>query len=120
MVACRICLIAAFAASITPQFAFSQPTRVIVAQSQSPAATFSARPATGTQFRILGDKEDLYSGDLLVSLPGGSLASKNGAVTLKALSDFDGRSPLPVLETAVSLNNPQDCDFDFVLDRGRA
>jgi hypothetical protein len=67
----------------------------------------------------LRENEDLYAGDLLVSLPGGSLTSKNGAIAVKALSDFDGRSPLPILETAFSLNEPKDYDLDFYLDRGR-
>jgi len=114
------CLIATVIALVAPQFVFAQPaTRTIVAQSHSPDATFSARPANGNQFHTLSDNEDLYAGDLLVSLPGGTLTSKNGAVTLKALSDFDGRSPLPILETAFSLNDSKDLDFDFVLDRGR-
>jgi hypothetical protein len=97
----------------------AQPVRVVVAQSLSPEATFSARPANGNQYRHLADKDGLYAGDLIVSLPGGTVTSKNGAVNLKALSDFDGRSPLPILETAFSLNDPQEADFDFVLDRGR-
>jgi len=113
-------IISAFIILVAPQFAFAQPTtRTIVAQAHSPDATFSARPANGNQFHTLSDNENLYAGDLLVSLPGGTLTSKNGAVTLKALSDFDGRSPLPILETAFSLNDPKDSDFDFVLDRGR-
>jgi hypothetical protein len=112
--------ISAVIALIAPQFVFAQPAiRTIVAQAHSPDATFSARPANGNQFHTLADNEDLYAGDLLVSLPGGTLTSKNGAVTLKALSDFDGRSPLPILETAFSLNDPKENDFDFVLDRGR-
>jgi hypothetical protein len=93
--------------------------RVVVANAHAPDATFSARAANGNQFHTLSDSADLYAGDLIVSLPGGVVTSKNGAVNLKAFSDFDGRSPLPILETAFSLNDPQDLDFDFVLDRGR-
>lgn len=103
----------------TPQSACAQPVRVVVAKSHAPAATFAARPANGNQYRTLAENEELYAGDMIVSLPGGIVTSKNGGVNLKALSDFDGRSPLPVLETAFSLNDPQDADFDFVLDRGR-
>lgn len=120
MFARATCLFVAIASFVAPQVAFAQPTaRTIVAQVHSPDATFSARPANGNQFRILHDNDDLYAGDLLVSLPGGVLTPKSGAITLKALSDFDGRSPLPILETALSLNDPKDVDFDFVLDRGR-
>lgn len=95
--------------------------RVVVAISSSPAATFSARPAGGKAFQTVPDKADLFSGDLHVSLPGGSLTSKNGAVTVKALADFDSKSPLPILETAFSLapSADKDIDLDLVLDRGR-
>ena len=46
----------------------SEP-RVVVAKSDSPAATFSSRPANGNQFHALPENAELYSGDLLVSLP---------------------------------------------------
>jgi hypothetical protein len=116
----RFSILAAILFVGTSQLGFAQTaSRVIVAQSHAPAATFSARPASGNQFHTLGENEDLYAGDLLVSLPGGALTSKNGAVTLKALSDFDGNSPLPILETAISLNDPKEHDLDFLLDRGR-
>jgi len=105
--------------SAAPVTSAGQPVRVIVAQAHSPDATFSARPAQGNQFHTLTENENLFAGDLIVGLPGGMVTSKNGAVNLKALSDFDGRSPLPILETAFSLNEPKDADFDLVLDRGR-
>ena len=38
---------------------------------------------------------------------------------MRSLSDYDARSPLPILETALSLADTQDCDLDFKLDRGR-
>ena len=93
--------------------------RVVVAKTQAPAGTFSARPANGNQFRCLPQDDSIYAGDLIVSLPGGVVTSKNGAVSLKSLADFDGKSPLPILDTAFSVNDPRDVDFDFVLDRGR-
>src|SRR5262249_38308404 len=93
--------------------------RVVVAKSASPAAAFCARPINGNVFQSLGEKEDLFSSDLLVCLPGPALASQNGAVTLKSLPDPDGRSPLPILETGLSLNETKDADLDFTLDRGR-
>lgn len=100
--------------------AAAQPSpRVAVAKSNSPAATFCARPANGTQFRPQPDKCELYTGDLLVSLPGGTFVSKNRAVTVKSLADFNSRSPLPILETALSLSDSKDVDLDLTLDRGR-
>jgi hypothetical protein len=95
------------------------PARTVVATSNSPAATFSARTSDDKPFQVLPDKAPLYAGDLLVSLPGGRLTTKNMAVTVKALSDFDGRSPLPILETALKLVESKDTDLDLTLDRGR-
>jgi hypothetical protein len=97
----------------------AQDARVVVARSTSPAATFAARPANSNQFRTLAANADLYSGDLIVSLPGGALASRNGAVAVKALADYDGRSPLPSLETAFTLADSKEFDLDLTLDRGR-
>src|SRR5262245_52958688 len=114
-------LLAAIVAVLTAaSSALAQPaTRVVVAKSNSPASTFSARPANGNQFATLPDKDDLYAGDLLVSLPGGALVSKNGAVSVKLLADYDARSPLPILETALSLGDAKDTDLELTLDRGR-
>ena len=111
--------VAAMAVAPPVSSAQTSSSRVVVAKSNSPASTFSARPANGNQFRNLPDKDNLYSGDLLVSLPGGTIVSKNSAVTLRSLSDYDARSPLPILETAFSLADTQDCDLDLKLDRGR-
>jgi len=105
-------VLAASAASAQPG------PRVAVAKSSSPAATFCARPANGNQFRTLPDKDDLFVGDMLVSLPGGTFVSKNGAVTVKSLADFDARSATPVLETALSLSESKEFDLDLTLDRG--
>ncbi|MBL8794940.1 MAG: hypothetical protein JNM56_13610 [Planctomycetia bacterium] len=62
---------------------------------------------------------EVASGKLLVALPGAALDSKNGAVRLALLSDLDGISPFPVLESAVVLHPAGDADLDFTLDRGR-
>lgn len=113
------CLIAA-ALAVSAAAAGQPAGRAAVAVSNSPAATFSARPAVGS-FRILPDKAELLPGELVVSLPNGTLTSKNGAVRVKSLGDFDSRSPLPILETAFSLAEPKDkdADLDLTLDRGR-
>jgi hypothetical protein len=116
-------LFAAVLAAVTcPSPAAAQPaTRVAVAKSESPAATFCTRPANGNVFAPLPEKGDLFSGDLMVSLPGGRLVSNNGAVRVSSLADFDAKSPLPILETALVLSEPKDKDTDLelTLDRGR-
>ncbi len=90
-----------------------------VAQTTSAAATFAARTPGARDFRILPAGAELKSGDLLVTLPGASLESKNREVTLKSFADYDGISPLPILETAFTLHPVKDEDLSFTLDRGR-
>jgi hypothetical protein len=105
---------------VVPLAAHAQPERAVVAKATSAAGTFAARPPDGTAFEVLGANADLRAGDLLVALPGATLASKDGAVTLKSFADYDGRSPLPILETAVALNAAEKgADLAFTLDRGR-
>jgi len=99
--------------------ASAQPTRIVAAKSTSPAATFAARQTAAEGFKILPENSEISTGDLLVTLPGATLESKNGAVALKSLADYDGKSPLPVLETAFTLNEVKDVDLDLTLDRGR-
>src|SRR5262245_46310115 len=109
-----------FTLLVVPGVVLAQPdARVVVAKSNSPAATFCARPANGNQFQTLGEKADLYSGDLLVRRPGGAFTAKNGAVAVKSLADYDARSLLPIFETALVLGDPRDADLDLTLDRGR-
>jgi hypothetical protein len=64
-------------------------------------------------------KGTLAAGDLLVGLPGAMVDSADGAVRLTLDSDFDGKSPYPVIESAVQLRVNPAVDLDFTLDRGR-
>lgn len=103
-----------------PTVAHAQP-RAEVAKTTSPAASFAAKPADDKTFEVLGADAPVRAGDLLVALPGASLKSKDGSVTLKSLADYDGRSPLPILETAfVAEESEKEVDFALTLDRGRA
>jgi len=90
-----------------------------VAKASSPAATFSARLANGTQFRALGSNAELYTGDLLIVLPGGTFTTSSGAMGVKSLANFDTQSRLPIFETAVVLHETPKSDLDLTLDRGR-
>lgn len=108
-----IVLVLAFA----PIRAWSQP--VAAGKSRSPAAAFVARSADALGFKTLPENADLLTGDLLVTLPGASFDSKSGSVAVKSLADYDGKSPLPILETAFTLNEAKDVDLDLTLDRGR-
>lgn len=95
------------------------PARVVAAKVTSAPASFSARRTESDGFKVLGENAELFTGDMLLLLPGAILESKNRAIGLKSLADYDGKSPLPVLETAFTLNEPKDADLDLTLDRGR-
>lgn len=104
-----------------PSFAAGQGPRVVVAASTSPAATFAARPQNGNAFTTLPEKADIFAGDVVVSLPGGTLSAGGGAVVVRCAADFDNKSPLPILETAFSLAESKEKGtvLDLTLDRGR-
>ncbi|QJW93172.1 hypothetical protein FTUN_0677 [Frigoriglobus tundricola] len=108
-------VLAAGAASAQPE-----RTERTVAKVTSAAGTFSVRPANETAFKVLPAGADLSAGDLLLALPGASLESSDGSVAVKSLADYDNRSPLPILETALVLGGAQKgADLGLTLDRGR-
>jgi hypothetical protein len=112
------CLVALL---LTASSADAQPARTPVAKSTSPAASFAARPAGGGAFKVLPAGAELFAGELLVALPGAALESKDGSVAIKSLADYDSRSPLPILETALVLGETEKgTDLELTLDRGRA
>lgn len=106
-------------ALVLPGVAPAQPANGVVAKATSAAATFIARSNGGEGFRALPASADIATGELLVTLPGATLESKNKAVTLRSLANYDARSDSPVFETAFSLNEAKDADLDMTLDRGR-
>jgi hypothetical protein len=93
---------------------------VAVAKVTSPPASFVARQAEGKPFEVLRTGADIHSGDTLVALPGASLVSNDGGVAVKSFADYDSRSPLPILETALVLAVAEKGEnLSFLLDRGR-
>ena len=90
-----------------------------VATATSAAGTFAARPVSEEYYRVLPANAELKAGDTLTTLPGASLTSSNGAVTLRCLADYDDRSDIPILESAFVLNESKDADLDVTLERGR-
>jgi hypothetical protein len=63
--------------------------------------------------------ETLYTGDLILALPGSVMESKDGAVHLTVRSDLSGTDPMPIFETAYILHDPKGVSLDFSLERGR-
>lgn len=89
------------------------------ARSDAPAGAITAQPPGGP-VRVLPAKPDLPAGELLTVLPGVAVRSANGAVSVTCRADPFGQSPVPVLETAFTLDPPAaGTDLSLTLDRGR-
>lgn len=94
--------------------------RTEAAKSESASATYIRRESADRPWQVVGEKEALYTGDLIVTGSLGSLVSANGAVHLSAMGDMTGVSKFPIIETAFILHEPkEDVDLDLTLDRGR-
>jgi hypothetical protein len=79
-------------------------------------------PAPGKDGWVrLGPEKQVSTGDLLVSLPGyrTTLRCKNGLDLMLWGNVPDVGIPLPLMESAVVLNNNPNVGLDFTLDRGR-
>jgi hypothetical protein len=91
--------------------------RAPAAVSQSGKGMILCREAPKADWKVVGDKAELFTNDLIIGLPGSVIQSRDGAVRMQLLADF--HSPLPVLEPAVVLHPAGDADLDFTLERGR-
>jgi uncharacterized protein (TIGR03000 family) len=91
-----------------------------VARNSSEAGALLRRSAEGKPWQPIGKNEGIPAEDLVVGIDvGAALVSKNGGVRMDFRGDFNGISPLPVLETAAILHEASDVDLDVTLDRGR-
>src|SRR5262249_28674578 len=90
-----------------------------VARCVTAKGTILSRTTLGKPWRIVAKKANLYDGDLLLALPGAMLESRNKAVRMALLADFDRLSPYPLPEAAVILHNNPDVALDLTLDGGR-
>jgi hypothetical protein len=89
-----------------------------VARTDAPKGAVVTRDQTGT-FALL-EGQQVPAGPLLLLDPGVALTDPDGKVRLVSRPDFVGLSELPVLETAVSLQQPNGvAALDVTLDRGR-
>jgi hypothetical protein len=93
--------------------------RVAVGKCVTATGSMLRREAPDRPWQVVKEGETLYSGDLLIGLPGAVLDARDGAVRLTFLSDLGGITPLPIVETALTLHPAKDVDLDFTLDRGR-
>jgi hypothetical protein len=114
-------LLAAALALLAPAAALAAdpPPRVPVARCGSETATLLRREAPDKPWQVVKEKEELLAGDLILGGTDGVIDSRDGGVRLSIVGDMDGATPLPVLETALVLNDPKDADLDLTLQRGR-
>ena len=91
----------------------------VVAVAISPAASFNRRLPGENRFEVVAQNTKLRTGELLVALPGAQLRTVAADVSLRCRADFEGQSPLPVLETAIILHEPGDANLNLSLQRGR-
>lgn len=94
--------------------------RVAAAKALSLPGTILVREGPDKPWHTVPANGALSTNDLIVGAPGAKLESKNGAVGLAFLTDFDDTSPFPIRECAVILHETAGFDLDFTLDRGRA
>lgn len=93
----------------------------VVGHSRSPDLMMLRRETPETPWIPVKEGGELYTGDLVLGLSGAKIQSKNKAVQLTLLSDLNGRSPHPIVESAVvfSREPAEGFDLDFRLNRGR-
>ena len=97
----------------------SQPVPDPVGRMLSADGSFLHRTPGKPTYEAVKKDALITPDDRLIALPGASVASANGAVTLTSRTDYDGKSPFPILETAITLHPPGTNDLDITLDRGR-
>ncbi len=95
--------------------------RVAAGTSTAPAGTLLTRGAADESWRVAARDAEVFSGDALLALPlsRASVLSKGGAVQIEFLGNLPQLSPLPVLESAVTLHAAKAADLEFTLQRGR-
>jgi hypothetical protein len=93
--------------------------RVVAGTCVTDTGSLLRREAPGKPWQIVKENEKVYTGDLLLGGHDGAVDSLNGAVRAIIVGDVDGRSPLPVIETAFVLHEAKDVDLDLSLERGR-
>src|SRR5262245_22326120 len=100
-----VALSACLAGSVVDRVFSADPKeRVAVAKAITLPGTLVVREGPDKPWHPVLPLPDLFTNDLIVGAPGAKLESKNGAVGLAFLTDFDDNSPFPIRECAVILH----------------
>jgi hypothetical protein len=110
-------LLPAAATPVTPHANAPEGKGGAVARAEAVEGVLLQR-GPGKDWHAVKAGEELGPEALLVALPKAEIVSKNGAVKLAMLADVGERTPLPVLESAVTLHSSDAADLDFTFDRG--
>jgi hypothetical protein len=98
----------------------SQPAKRVAAGAlTSETASLLRREAPDKPWRVVKEKEELFTGDELLGGSGGVVDARGGAARLEVVGDMDDTAPFPVLETVFVLHEAKGVDLDLTLDRGR-
>lgn len=121
----RLCLLATFlcapfAASAAEPPASYEP-RVPGGKCLSEAGKLLFRTGPGKTWQVAGPKEELFTRDLLLALPGeqAEVEVRPETVKLTLWGNLPALSPFPGFESAVVLHDSRAFDLDFTLVRGR-
>jgi hypothetical protein len=88
-----------------------------VAESVTETASLLSRDTPDKPWQIVKEKQAIAPGQLILGMLHGAVANKS--VKVAVFGDPDGTSPLPILETAFSLQDEKGVDLSVTLDRGR-
>lgn len=95
-----------------------KPAHKVVGTLVSADATLLCREAPDKPWKPVRKNGPIYADALLLALPHALIEVKSG-VQLKLQGDIEGRSPYPIVESVVRLNDSGEYDVDFVLERGQ-
>jgi hypothetical protein len=88
-----------------------------LAECVTETGSLLSREAPGKPWQVVKEKQAIPSGHLILGMLHGAVANKD--VKIAIFGDPDGTSPLPILETAFSLQEEKGVDLRCTLDRGR-
>lgn len=94
-----------------------QPKRVAIGTLAVSPGRLLRREAPDRPWQVPQKGDTIWTRDTLVAMD--AVIELKSGVLLTLLSDLSDRSPFPILESGVILNDNPAVDLDFTLDRGR-
>ena len=93
---------------------------LVFGTSASEDSRILRREAGEKSWQVVKTGGELHGGDTILGLSGAVILSDNKAVKLTLLTDLNGRSPYPIIESVILLSTkPSAFDLEVTLERGR-